>query len=294
MSEPVVQLEKVSLCYRLARQKVGSFKEYFIHMVRGSLSYHQLWALKDIDLTIEAGEIVGIVGRNGAGKSTLSKVVSGILQPTRGRCRIHGKVSPILELGTGFDWELTGFENLYLNALLRGHRRREIDARADEIIEFSGLRQFIHSPVRNYSTGMLARLGFSIATAWAPDVLVLDEVLAVGDIRFLDRCHQRLHNLRDAGTTILIVSHSPLEIVKHCSRCIWLDEGLLRADGDPKGILGHYLEDSGMSEDGAKDADAEIEEEPLLEEMPEEIAARTEEDPRLDKSRHEVVGAGSV
>ncbi len=242
MSEPVIELRKMSLCYRLAKQRVGSFKEYFIHLVRGSLSYSELWALKDIDLTVGRGEVVGIVGRNGAGKSTLSKVISGILLPTRGSCRVNGKISPILELGTGFDWELTGFENVYLNALLRGHKRRDIDAKFDEIVDFSGIRRFIHSPVRNYSTGMMARLGFSIATAWVPEVLVLDEVLAVGDVSFLARCHERLRTLRQAGTTILIVSHSPTEIIEHCRRCLWLDEGVLKADGDPKGILGHYVE----------------------------------------------------
>jgi ABC-type polysaccharide/polyol phosphate transport system ATPase subunit len=241
--EPVIELRNVSLCYRLAKQRVGSIKEYFIHLVRGSLTYHQLWAVKDVDLTVGRGEVVGIVGRNGAGKSTLSKVVAGVLKPTRGSCEVRGTVSPILELGTGFDWELTGLENVYLNALLLGHRRREIDEKLDEIIDFSGLRKFIHSPVRNYSTGMLARLGFSIATAWTPDVLILDEVLAVGDARFLVRCHRRLRAFREAGTTILIVSHSPSEIIKHCTRCLWLDEGELKADGDPKGILGHYADE---------------------------------------------------
>lgn len=248
MSEPIVQLEGVSLCYRLAKQRVGSIKEYFIHLVRGSLSYHQLWALNDVNVTVGSGEVVGIVGRNGAGKSTLSKVIAGVLEPTRGTCRVRGTISPILELGTGFDWELTGFENVYLNAMLRGHRRREIDGKVEEIIDFSGLREFIHSPVRNYSTGMLARLGFSVATAWPTDVLVLDEVLAVGDVRFLHRCHSRIAALRAGGTTILLVSHNPREIMEHCSRCLWLDEGILKADGDPKGILGHYIEDS---EEGA-------------------------------------------
>ena len=254
MSEPIVQLEEVSLCYRLARQRVGSIKEYFIHLVRGSLSYHKLWALNDVSLTVGPGEVVGIVGRNGAGKSTLPKVIAGILAPTRGRCTVRGSISPILELGTGFDWELTGFENVYLNAMLRGHRRLEVDAEVEGIVDFSGLREFIHSPVRNYSTGMLARLGFSVATAWPTDVLVLDEVLAVGDVRFLHRCHQRIDALRSAGTTILLVSHNPREIMKHCTRCLWLDEGILKADGDPKGILGHYIEDS--AEEGAAPAEA--------------------------------------
>ncbi len=254
MSEPILRIEGMSLCYRMAEQRLGSFKEFFIHLVRGHLSYHELWALKDINLTVHRGEVVGIVGRNGAGKSTLSKVVSGILKPTKGSCEVRGKVSPILELGTGFDYELTGYENIYLNALMRGHRRREIDPLVDEIIDFSGVRKFIHSPVRNFSTGMIARLGFSIATAWAPDVLVLDEVLAVGDPRFLIRCQGRLRKLRQAGTTILLVSHSPTEIIKHCDRCVWLDEGVLMADGDPKDILGHYADDN---EEAVAEAEAQ-------------------------------------
>lgn len=239
----VIDISAMSLCYRLARQRVGSLKEYFIQFVRGSLEYEDLWALRDIDLQIGRGEVVGVIGRNGAGKSTLAKVVAGVLKPSEGHCRVDGRVSPILELGTGFDYELTGWENIYLNAMLLGRRSAEIDEKVEAIIEFSGLRQFIHSPVRNYSTGMLARLGFAIATAWVPDVLILDEVLAVGDARFLVRCHRRLEEFRQEGTTILLISHSPLEIVKYCTRCLWIDEGQLKADGDPKGILGHYVDE---------------------------------------------------
>ncbi len=244
MAEAIVELSGVSLCYRLARQRMGSVKDYFIHLARGTLSYHQLWALRGIDLTVERGEVVGVIGPNGAGKSTLSKVISGVLKPTRGSCRVHGRVSPILELGTGFDLELTGLENVYLNALFLGRRRSEIDQLRDEIVRFSGLREFIHSPVRNYSTGMVARLGFSIATAWMPDVLVLDEVLSVGDARFLARCQARLRQFRDAGTTVVLVSHSPQQILDWCDRCLWLDHGELKADGDPRHILGSYAEEA--------------------------------------------------
>ncbi len=293
MSEPVIELRDLSLCYRLAKQRVGSIKEYFIHLVRGSLSYSQLWALKDIDLTVDRGEVVGIVGRNGAGKSTLSKVVSGILLPTRGSCKVRGKISPILELGTGFDWELTGFENVYLNGLLRGHKRCEVEAKFDQIVDFSGLKKFIHSPVRNYSTGMMARLGFSIATAWIPEVLVLDEVLAVGDIRFLGRCHERLRTLREAGTTILIVSHSPTEIIKHCSRCLWLDEGELKADGDPRGILGHYVEEL-EAEDEVTASELEAGEPEAGEPEASESEPQDGADPEVDQPAAEPVAAGAA
>jgi len=182
------------------------------------------------------------VGRNGAGKSTLLKVISRLLKPTRGKAEIRGTVAPILELGTGFDHELSGHENIYLNALLLGHLKREIDQKVDEIVEFSGLSEFIHSPIRNYSSGMLARLGFSIATAWTPDLLLLDEVLAVGDAGFLRRCRERMQQLRDGGATVLLVSHSAKDIRESCRRCVWLDKGKLQADGPADEVLTRYQE----------------------------------------------------
>lgn len=238
----VVELRDVSLCYRLAKQKIPSLKEYAIHFVRGSLAYEELWALRDVSLSVAKGETVGIVGRNGAGKSTLLKVISGVLKPTRGRLRRTGWVAPILELGTGFDYELTGYENVYLNALLLGRQRREIDERLDQIVEFSGLQDFIRSPIRNYSSGMLARLGFSIATAWEPDLLILDEVLGVGDARFLKRCERRIEEFHRAGTTILIVSHDPQAVRKNCQRALWVEHGRLVADGPTEEILARYRE----------------------------------------------------
>lgn len=251
-----IQLDDVSLCYRLAKQKVGSLKEYFIQMVSGALQYEDLWALDNLNLTIEKGETVGVVGPNGAGKSTLAKVVAGVLKPTRGKRQVNGVIAPLLELGTGFDPELTGYENIYLNALLLGRRRREIDEKIDEIIQFSGLKDFIYTPVRNYSSGMVARLGFAVATGWIPDILILDEVLAVGDVRFLRRCEERLHTFRDAGTTILLVSHSSYMIEQYSTRCIWLDKGKLIADGEPAEILARYAEAMEQPRDDTTDANA--------------------------------------
>src|SRR4051812_30507255 len=240
-----IRLDGVSLCYRLAKQRIPSFKEYAIHFLRGSLAYEQLWALRDLDLTVLRGETLGIIGRNGAGKSTLLKVVSRVLKPSRGTATINGRIAPILELGSGFDYELTGLENVYLNALLLGHSRREIIAKMDEIVEFSGLGDFIRSPLRNYSSGMQARLGFSIATAWVPDILILDEVLSVGDATFTSRCEERIRSFHDSGATVLIVSHATQAITKNCTRAIWLDDGEMKADGPAKEVIALYLREHG-------------------------------------------------
>jgi len=239
-AQAAIHLDGVSLCYRLAKQRIASLKEYAIHWMKGALSYEQLWALQDVSLFVRRGESVGIVGPNGAGKSTLLKVITGVLKATRGQVEVGGRVAPILELGTGFDFELTGLENIYLNALLLGRTRTEIDDRLEEIVAFSGLGDFVRSPIRNYSSGMVARLGFAIATAWRPDVLILDEVLAVGDARFLRRCEERLESFRRADTTLLMVSHS-LEAVRHtCKRALWFDGGRLRADGPVDEVLERY------------------------------------------------------
>jgi len=240
MSEPRIHLDFVSLCYRLAKQRIPSLKEYAIHWLKGALSYEKLWALRDVTLVVPAGETLGIVGRNGAGKSTLLKVISRVLKPTLGTAVVRGTLAPILELGTGFDHELTGLENVYLNALLLGRSRREINEQVEDIVDFSGLGDFVRSPVRNYSSGMVARLGFSIATAWLPDILVLDEVLAVGDAAFTRKCEERLKRFHAAGTTVLLVSHSAESIRQTCTRCVWLDAGRLVADGGTEEVLAAY------------------------------------------------------
>jgi ABC-type polysaccharide/polyol phosphate transport system ATPase subunit len=240
LDHPVIHLDQVSLRYRLAKQRIPSLKEYAIHLVRGALTYQELWALRDVSFAIRRGEVVGIVGRNGAGKSTLLKVISGILKPTRGAVTVSGRVSPLLELGTGFDFELTGRENVMLNALLLGRSRREVRERFDSIVEFSELADFIDVPLRNYSSGMIARLGFAIATAWDPEILILDEVLVVGDAAFQQKCHHRLRAVLASGATVLMVSHVARMLIAECSRCLWLAEGHLVADGPPGEVLARY------------------------------------------------------
>jgi len=241
--KPAVSLDGVSLCYRLAKARPPSLKEYALHWVRRQLVYEKLWALRDVTLAIAPGESVGIVGRNGAGKSTLLKVVSGVLKATRGRVAAAGRIAPILELGTGFDPELTGIENIRLSALFLGHTHREIDRAMDAIVEFSGLGGFVRAQARNYSSGMLARLGFAIVTAWKPDILIVDEALAVGDAAFLEKCDQRLLEFRRAGTTLLLVSHQRELVVQNCGRCLWIENGRLAADGPTAEVLSRYADE---------------------------------------------------
>lgn len=235
-----IVLEDVSLCYRLAKQRIPSLKEYAIHWLKGALRYETLWALRNVSFSVPVGEKLGLIGPNGAGKSSLLKVISRILVPSGGRVQVIGRVAPILELGTGFDFELTGRENIFLNALLLGHTRREVQAHEDEIIDFCELGEFIDSPIRTYSTGMLARLGFSIATTWKPDVLILDEVMAVGDTHFRAKSQKRLTALHDQGTTLLMVSHEPRVIRELCTRCIWLDRGIVRGNGPADEVVEAY------------------------------------------------------
>ena len=238
--KPVIVLNNVSVQYRAPEEVIRTFKEYAIQILRRNVRFKEFRALNHIDLEVNDGEILGIIGRNGAGKSTLLKVISRVLIPTEGRVRISGMVSPLLELGAGFHPELTGRENIFLNGTLLGHSRREIHSRLPEIIEFAELGAFIDSPLRTYSSGMVARLGFSIATIWKPEILILDEVLAVGDEAFRNKCQARLEKYRDHGTTTLLVTHDSNTVETLCSRAMWLDHGQIRAIGASKEIVALY------------------------------------------------------
>ncbi|MEP0806910.1 MAG: ABC transporter ATP-binding protein [Chloroflexota bacterium] len=242
--KPVIILENVVVRYRKPDERFGTFKEYVIQFVRRNVRYREFTALNQINLQVHEGEILGVVGRNGAGKSTLLKVISRVLIPVEGRVRIRGRVSPLLELGAGFHPELTGRENIFLNGALLGHSRREIRERLDEIVEFAELGAFIDSPLRTYSTGMIARLGFSIATTWKPDILILDEILAVGDENFRQKCGVRMNKFKDEGTTILLVSHTASNIESMCTRAVWLDHGEIKADGSTSEVIALYRNSS--------------------------------------------------
>ncbi len=240
MGIPIVELKRVSLKYRLARQKTPTFKEYMIHWIKGVLVYEDLWALRDVSLELYKGDMIGIVGRNGAGKSTLLKVIAKILNPTSGECIVRGRVSPLLELGIGFDMELSGYENIYLAGLFLGHTKKEIATKIDEIVEFAELEYFINSPVRNYSSGMVARLGFAIATAWRPEILIVDEILSVGDLAFGKKCIERIKEFRSQGTTILLVSHAGNIVEELCNKAVWLEKGIVYAAGDTEEVIEKY------------------------------------------------------
>jgi len=224
----VIKLQDVSLKFKLQREKIPSLKEFMIRILTRKVSYVDFYALKDINLKVKRGESVGIIGRNGAGKTTLLRVIAGIYKPTSGKVTVKGRIMPIIELGAGFDMELTGRENIFLNGLLLGMTRKEIEEKYDEIVEFSGLGEFINSPMRTYSSGMILRLGFSIATAIDPDIILLDEVFAVGDREFREKCVKRMKEMRERGATLLFVSHDMNAIKENCERVILLEEGKIK------------------------------------------------------------------
>jgi ABC-type polysaccharide/polyol phosphate transport system ATPase subunit len=241
-SGPVIQLSDVAVRYRVAQERIPSFKEYAIRWVKGQLKYNDFWALQSIDLEIQRGEVFGIIGPNGAGKSTLLKVIARVLRPTRGRVRLYGRVAPLLELGAGFDAELTGRENIYLNGTLLGFTRLQMDQKFDWIVQFSGLEDFINAPLRTYSTGMYARLGFSVATAERPEILIVDEILGVGDSEFQTKSFERIQSFQASGTTILLVSHSLDRVREVCSRAMWLDRGKIISLGAADTVVSQYME----------------------------------------------------
>ena len=238
--EDVVRIEDVSVRYRMPGERIRSFKEYIIRLAQKRIRFKEFQALKAINLHIQKGERFGVIGNNGAGKSTLLKVISRVLIPSKGRVWIKGKVSPLLELGAGFHPELTGRENVFLYGTILGHPHGEIEDHMDEIIEFSELGPFMDTPLRSFSSGMHARLGFAVSTTWEPDILILDEVLAVGDESFQQKCEVRMKGFRNGETTIILVSHSMDSIQSLCERVAWLDHGTIRAIGPASEVIAEY------------------------------------------------------
>ncbi len=235
-----VKVKNVGMRFNLSQERVDNLKEYMIKFVRRDLKYNEFWALKDINFEIKKGERLGVLGLNGSGKSTLLKVVSGVLKPSIGTVQTRGVIVPLLELGAGFSPEYTGRENIYLYGAVLGYTRDFLDEKIDEIVDFSGLGEFIEVPLKNYSSGMKARLGFSIATVVEPDILILDEVLSVGDKKFRRKSEKKIMSMFDQGVTVLFVSHSLEQVCRLCDKAIILDSGRLVAQGPVEKVARIY------------------------------------------------------
>ncbi len=240
MSNPMISVRGVTMNFNMPKEKVDSVKEYLIRKLKRRLSYDKFTALDNISIDIERGEVLGIIGLNGSGKSTLLKVISGILKPSDGEVITNGTISPLIELGAGFDPDLTTRENIFLNGSVLGFERSFIREKYDEILDFAELRDYENVAIKNFSSGMVARLGFSIATLVKPDILIVDEILAVGDFLFQQKCEARISEMMSGGTTVLIVSHSIEQIERLCSRILWLDHGKTRMIGDTATVCEQY------------------------------------------------------
>ena len=236
----MVEVRNVTMNFNLASEKVDNIKEYFIRKIKGQLQIQKFVALDHISLDIYKGDVFGIVGLNGAGKSTLLKVVSGILTPSEGSVTIHGSIAPLIELGAGFDMDLTARENVFLNGTVLGHSPDFLRSKYDEIIDFAELQNFQDVPIKNFSSGMLARLAFSIATMVTPDILIVDEILSVGDFLFQAKCEKRINHMLSSGTTVIMVSHSIDQIQRMCNRVVWLDHGHMKMIGEMKEVCEAY------------------------------------------------------
>ena len=235
-----VEVKNVTMEFNMSKEKVDSIKEYFIKLVKRQLHFEQFLALKDVSVTIEQGDVFGIVGLNGSGKSTLLKVISGILKPTKGTVKTVGTISPMIELGAGFDMDLTARENIFLNGSVLGYSKQMMEEKFDEILEFSELQPFVDVAVKNYSSGMVARLAFAIATITKPDILIVDEILAVGDFLFQQKCEHRIREMMDNGTTVIIVSHSIEQIERLCKHVLWLEHGNMKMLGNTQTVCDAY------------------------------------------------------
>lgn len=236
----MIQVDNVSMRFKLAHDRISSLKEYMTKLIKRELRHEEFWALKNVSFNVSKGEVVGIIGKNGAGKSTLLKIISGILKPTKGSVTCSGSIVPMLELGSGFDHDLTGRENIFLNGAILGYGKEFLESKFEEILDFSELGRFIDVPIRNYSSGMLMRLAFSIATMVNPEILIVDEILAVGDAAFQEKSKARMMELMSGGTTVLFVSHSLDQIREMCNRVIWLDSGKIKMIGETQKVCDAY------------------------------------------------------
>lgn len=238
----MIEVKNITMDFKIPKDNVKSLKAYLVKKLKSEITYQQFRALEDISITIPKGQVCGIVGINGAGKSTLLKLISGVLVPTSGEVITNGTIAPMLELGAGFDHELSGRENIYLNGAILGYKKQFLDEKYDEIVEFSELGNFIERPLRTYSSGMIMRLAFSIATLVNPDILIVDEILSVGDAHFKNKSGERMKRLMESGTTVVMVSHDINQINAMCDRVIWLEKGHVVMDGPAEDICREYKE----------------------------------------------------
>ena len=241
MNDIVIEVKNATVRFNKSAESISGLKEYIIKMLKRELMFQEFLALKNINFTVKRGESWGLIGKNGSGKSTLLKLISGIIRPYQGSVTVNGSISPLIELGAGFDLELTARENIFLNGALLGYSKRFIESHFQEIVDFAELNDFIDVPIKNFSSGMSARLGFAIATVQKPDILIVDEVLAVGDFAFQQKCKERMENLLSNGTTLLFVSHSIEQVKELCSKAIWIDNGEVRAIGETHSVSQEYM-----------------------------------------------------
>lgn len=241
MPDSIVEVDNVSMLFNLKKEKSDNLKEYVIRLLKGNLHIEKFWALRNISLQIKRGESLAILGFNGSGKSTLLKLIAGVFKPAEGQIRVFGSVAPLIELGAGFDAELTARENIYLNGAVLGYSRKQMNARFAEIMDFSELHEFVDVPIKNYSSGMVARLGFSIATVNNPDILIVDEILGVGDQKFQKKCGKRIESIMAGGTTVILVSHSIDTVRELCARAILLEKGKMVASGKTDEVCEAYI-----------------------------------------------------
>lgn len=241
MNDIVIEVKNATVRFNKSAESISGLKEYIIKMLKRELMFQEFLALKNINFTVKRGESWGLIGKNGSGKSTLLKLISGIIRPYQGNVTVNGSISPLIELGAGFDPELTARENIFLNGALLGYSKRFIESHFQDIVDFAELNDFIDVPIKNFSSGMSARLGFAIATVQKPDILIVDEVLAVGDFAFQQKCKERMEHLLSNGTTLLFVSHSIEQVKELCSNAIWIDNGEVRAIGDTDSVSQEYI-----------------------------------------------------
>lgn len=237
---PIVSVKNISLKFKMEQNRANSLKEFCVRWLKRNLKSEDFWALTDVSFDVEKGDVIGIIGHNGAGKSTLLKVISGIMKPTKGTIEAHGNIVPMLELGSGFDMELSGRENIYLNGAILGYSEEFLNEKYDEIVAFSELGNFIEAPLRTYSSGMLARLAFSVACIVEPEILIVDEILSVGDADFQEKSRARMMDLMTGGTTVFFVSHSLKQIREMCNKVVWLEHGKIQAVGKTGEICDKY------------------------------------------------------